>query len=286
MKEVYCCVPEWTKFTPKDPFDYPLRSRKEVQEQIDTFPPNFRLRVERKMYMAGDTRKHHPDNTDDRGRVCKVRFDIREMMLQPLQRERFIFLLGPRYNPDKPHEIKIVSKQYATYIENYFKAFELIKELYWEALRAPDTPANFQRNPYLRERITKRKLGRTKEERKAKLRELCKAEAAAMLQMQETREKSAEAAQAIEDTKVQHAKKRSQLGFLDFVEDADGNLVPATQVDDPAADRLAVNDARYQKQIAEQRARKKIEIVTPVEGISREEYDRHMLRSDEHFKRV
>lgn len=60
-----------------------------------------------------------------------------------------------------------MTKQYPTYLENYFKGFETIRELYWEALRAPLDPVNFRRNPYLREMYKKRVFGRTKEERVA-----------------------------------------------------------------------------------------------------------------------
>ena len=122
-----------------------------------------------KRYTAGDYRQGDAANLDDRERVCKIKFDIRDLCLQPLQRERFVFLLGPRHNPAKPHNIKIVTKQYATYTENYFKGMETIKELYWEALRAPLDAVNFQRNPYLREAFRKSKLGKTTEERKATL---------------------------------------------------------------------------------------------------------------------
>ena len=58
-----------------------------------------------------------------------------------------------------------MSKQYATHIENYFKGMDTIKELYWEALRAPMDAVNFKRNPYLREAFKKRRLGKTKAER-------------------------------------------------------------------------------------------------------------------------
>lgn len=47
-----------------------------------------------------------------------------------------------------------------------------MREIYWEALRAPSRCATFTRNPYRREQITKKMLGKTKEERKAKKLEL------------------------------------------------------------------------------------------------------------------
>lgn len=74
-------------------------------------------------------------------------------------------MLGPRFNPEKPDDIKIVTKQYATFLENYFKGMETLKELYWEALRAPADPVNLVRNPYMREYFMKKKFGKTREER-------------------------------------------------------------------------------------------------------------------------
>jgi len=76
---------------------------------------------------------------DNRERVAKIFIDMREMNLATLQRERLIFLLGPRFNPKKPYQLKIVAKQHNTFSENYMKAFQLLRELYWEALRAPST---------------------------------------------------------------------------------------------------------------------------------------------------
>jgi len=152
-----------------DPFDYKLRSLAEVKEQMKYYAPDFFLQAHYKRYTAGDYRQNNPNNLDDRERVSKIYFDLRDLHLQPLQRERFIFLLGPRHNPNRPHDIKIVSKQYATFTENYFKGMETIKELYWEALRAPGDAANLRRNPYLRDIFKRRAYGRTREERLQKV---------------------------------------------------------------------------------------------------------------------
>jgi hypothetical protein len=115
-------------------------------------------------------RVNDENNLDLRGEVAKIWIDIREMNLAPLQRERFIFLLGRRYNPKKVHDVKIVCKQYATYSENYIRAFEILKQIYWESLRAPSTDVTAQRNPYRREFIKKKFFGKTKAERDANLR--------------------------------------------------------------------------------------------------------------------
>lgn len=51
-------------------------------------------------------------------------------------------------------------------------------------------------------------------------------------------------------------------------------------------EELNIKRTKYEKQVQEQRARKEIDIVTPVQGISKQEYKEGMLRSDEHFKQV
>lgn len=89
------------------------------------------------------------------------------MKLAPLQRERFIYLLGNRWiGSDK---VKIVCKQYNTFHENYHRAMEILREIYWESKRAPDTNTTAMRNPYRREFLKKKLLGRTREERLATL---------------------------------------------------------------------------------------------------------------------
>ena len=55
-----------------------------------------------------------------------------------------------------------------TFQENYMKCLEQLREIYWEALRAPMRIATYKRNPYRREKIIKKTWGKTKEERQAK----------------------------------------------------------------------------------------------------------------------
>lgn len=106
--------------------------------------------------------------------MAKITIDIRELNLAPLQRERFQFLLGPRYNPKKPHFCKIVISQYNTFQENYIRANETLRELFWEAKRAPTDNTTVKRNPYRRESLMKKFMGRTREERLAKMAEFKK----------------------------------------------------------------------------------------------------------------
>jgi len=93
------------------------------------------------------------------------------MKLAPLQRERFIFLLGPRFNPKKPFDVRLVMRQYNDYQQNFDRACEVLREMYWEALRAPDDLVNFRRNPYLRENTIKRIFGKDADERNANIKD-------------------------------------------------------------------------------------------------------------------
>lgn len=93
---------------------------------------------------------------------CRLSFNIDELPISSAQRERMIFLLGPRYK-GKP-TVRIVSKQYPTYEQNTKRCIELFKELTFESLRAPNKDLASVRNPYRHAR-QKRRLGRTKEER-------------------------------------------------------------------------------------------------------------------------
>ena len=92
---------------------------------------------------------------------------LSEMGLAPLQRQRFIYLLGNRYTGSD--KIKLVCRQYNTFHENYIRVMEILRELYWEAKRAPDTNTTMLKNPYRREFLKKKLLGKTKEERAAKI---------------------------------------------------------------------------------------------------------------------
>ena len=174
MSNIYCAIPKEMQFKKPDPFNYKLRSPDEIREQMKYYPPKFTLFAEYKRYTAGDYREGHPNNTDDRDRVSKITGNLREFNLAPLQRKRFIFLLGPRWDPKKPNHVKIVTKQYPTFLENYFKGMETIKELYWEALRAPTDRVDFKADPYLKQKYMWRNFGRTKEERDKNKRKLAK----------------------------------------------------------------------------------------------------------------
>lgn len=79
-------------------------------------------------------------------------------------------MLGPRYTGSD--KIKIVCKQFNTYHENFLRANEILREIYWEAKRAPSTNVTAIKNPYRREFLTKKFFGRTREERLATVQRL------------------------------------------------------------------------------------------------------------------
>lgn len=70
--------------------------------------------------------------------------------------------------------MKLVCRQYNTFHENYIRVNEILREMYWEAKRAPTLNTTAIRNPYRKEQLKKKFLGKTKEERVAKLAELQK----------------------------------------------------------------------------------------------------------------
>jgi Mitochondrial ribosomal subunit protein len=114
----YTCVPEWMKPAERDPFYYKLRSKEEVAEEFKYYPPNFAFNLIYTKYCAEDYLADE-DNLDNRERIAKISVYLPELKLAPLQRERFLYLLGPRYTGSD--NIKIVCRQYNTYNENFQK---------------------------------------------------------------------------------------------------------------------------------------------------------------------
>ena len=163
----YTQIPPWLKKQDRDPFDYQLRSKAEVQEDQKYFPPDFQWIMQFDKYPSGDTREHVSQRIDHRDKKAKIFFDMRDMNLSPEQRERLIFLLGRRYEEKDGHQFKIVYRDFKTYQANYIRAMEIFREIYWEAIRAPSRCITMDRNPYRREQLTKKFYGKTAEERKA-----------------------------------------------------------------------------------------------------------------------
>ena len=102
----YNCVPEWQKPAVQDLFDYKLRNKEEVKEEFKYYYKGFDIQGYYKKYTAGDSRAE--DNLDNRERVAKIWVHLNQMDLAPLQRQRFIFLLGNRFTGSD--KVKIVCR--------------------------------------------------------------------------------------------------------------------------------------------------------------------------------
>lgn len=73
-----------------------------------------------------------------------------------------------------------------------------------------------------------------------------------------------------------YAERRLKLGYQDGKE----------EVADPILDQLIVDEARYQKSLKDKRERKPIKQVTEVQGLSKPEFYKSMLKDEEKFKDV
>ena len=203
------------------------------------------------------------------------------MNLAPLQRQRFIFLLGPRYKGSD--KIKLVCKQYNTHHENYVRVMEILREIYWEAKRAPSTNTTALTNPYRREFLLKKFFGRTREQRLSTIAKLKEEDVAHKANV------DAELMGLQEESKVQlentrkkrreYAAKRLSLGFKDKLKGDEG-------VEDPILEELENKDRDYQKQIEEQKERKPVRLVTEVKAISKEEIERLLIREEDKYRKI
>jgi hypothetical protein len=132
----YPCIPRWMKPRESDPFDYPLRTKKEICFEQFLQPPLFTINVTKDTYHAvTETSTFNVHKADNRNNRITLEANLNEMMLTPLQQKRLIFLLGPRYKNDG--KVKIVSHQYTNLEHNLARGFDIFKQLYWEAKRAP-----------------------------------------------------------------------------------------------------------------------------------------------------
>jgi len=164
--------------------------------------------------------------------MCRIFVNLDDLNFSPEQRERFIFLLGPRYTGSS--RIKIISRDYFTFQENYIKCLELLRELYWEALRAPSRNITLVRNPYRREFLIKKFFGRTSKERRQKRREVKLAYRQHMREVEEeiARKEAYEnevTAPKRRQRRRDIAKRRAKLGFNDG---------GAEEMDDPELEKL------------------------------------------------
>lgn len=109
--------------------------------------------------------------------------------------------------------------RYNSFHENYIKAFETFREIYWEAKRAPTIQHTMLVNPYRREKLIKRFYGKYVEQRRLMRTQL---KEVALTHIQNVATKLMEADLRENDTKQKnsaklrgYAKKRAELGFKD-----------------------------------------------------------------------
>jgi hypothetical protein len=133
----YPCIPVWMKNREKDPFDYPLRSKKELAFEQFMLPPMFCAKLIINDYQViSQNKTYSAHKADNRNNIAKIELNLDEMGLSPLQEKRLIFLLGPRYKQGS-RRFKIVCRQYTKYEHNIARVMDIFRQLYWEAKRAP-----------------------------------------------------------------------------------------------------------------------------------------------------
>ena len=67
---------------------------------------------------------------------CIITFKLEDCKFAPKQRDRFLFLIGQKYNPDTGM-VRFVMKRFLEFEHNKNKAIELLQESLLEAYRAP-----------------------------------------------------------------------------------------------------------------------------------------------------
>lgn len=128
------CLPYWMKTKKDDPFDYKLRSKEEVYYQLYLNPPIFNISVfrESSVYDKG----YKPEFDNNRYNKVKLYVKMTDLKLFPLQAQRLKFLLGRRLKPNSGF-MKIVVDNADEVDKNIAIGIDTIKQLYFEALRAP-----------------------------------------------------------------------------------------------------------------------------------------------------
>jgi len=126
----YEAIPHSLDIEPKDPFDYPLRSKQSVEEYLKDRPKRIPFKFEYEFnFIKGK-------NQGPIDRYVKGWFKVGDLDLTPKQRERLIFLCHDRYNK-KTDIVKIRVDGLPTKEENMMRLEEIMEELYLETLRAP-----------------------------------------------------------------------------------------------------------------------------------------------------
>lgn len=132
-----------------DPFDYKLRSKEEVFYQLFLNPPDFIVRFEK--WVPNDFVRYEASSNRNMYNRVVLKVEMLAMCLLPMQLERLMFLLGPRYKNNM--ELKLVISDTDDYDANVGSGLDMLKQLYLEALRAPLELVN--KTPYEVEHLTK-----------------------------------------------------------------------------------------------------------------------------------
>lgn len=122
---------------------------------------------------------------------------------------------------------------------------ETLREIYWEAKRAPSVNTTMMQNPYRREFLIKKMLGKTRQERvknRAMLKNLSKKHIRAVDKAEVQQELGLVKSNAKLSIKHrEYGALRAKLGFKDN----------SDEVDDPILSQLEFDESNYQKSLKE-----------------------------------
>ena len=151
----YTCLPNWVLPKDNDPFDYPLRNIDDIEFEHFVDPPNFPIML----YMNGNDLPNTPATVYNIPNEVELMVKLTDLPLTGLQKQRLVFLLGNRYQND--NKIRIKGKMFDNYEDNLDKAIDILKQLYFEAKRAPLFKENLSSHQY--SKLKRKYLGKNKE---------------------------------------------------------------------------------------------------------------------------
>ena len=126
----YEALPPTLEIEPKDPFDYPLRSKQSVEEFLKNRPKKIPYSFKYEFHLLTAKEQAPTD------RFMVGSFKVGDLDLTQKQKERLIFLCKERYNK-RTDTVKIRVDSFLTKEENFRRLEEIMEELYMETLRAP-----------------------------------------------------------------------------------------------------------------------------------------------------
>ena len=126
----YEALPPTLTLDPKDPFDYPLRSKASVEAFLENRPKKISYKIEYEFHISTI------DEACPTDRFIKASFKVGDLEMTPKQKERLIFLCKDRYNK-RTDMVRMRVDSQPDKEQNYKRLEEIMEELYMEALRAP-----------------------------------------------------------------------------------------------------------------------------------------------------